>query len=166
MRGLVENRRGDYTCCWKIWGNNNKSFNGGIAWVEMVKKVLITREAAGLLLAMSRELYPREMISTLHGRYKKGVVLIKEVCLVPDSVYGEGFASFNLYNLPIDLSFVGVAHSHPSGYGIPSHEDLIHMVGRVMIIVTAPYANEGDIHAYDSKGNRIEVEIVEDEGET
>ena len=129
----------------------------------MVKKVLITREAAGLLLAMARELYPREMISTLHGRYRKGVALIKEVCLVPDSVYGEGFSSFNPYNLPIDMSFIGVAHSHPSGYGLPSREDLTYMTGRVMIIVTSPYVDERDIHAYDSNGRRVEVEVVDEE---
>ena len=113
---------------------------------------------------MSRELYPREMIATLHGRYRRGVAVVSEVSLVPASVYGEGFASFNPYLLPVDFSFLGVAHSHPSGVGRPSREDLTHMMGRVMVIVTYPYEGLKDIHAFDSGGRRIEVGVVE-EGE-
>ena len=128
----------------------------------MVRKVQISRDVIGLLLAMSRELYPREMIATLHGRYKRGVATIKEVYLAPSSIYGEGFSSFNPYAMPIDSSFIGVAHSHPSGYGTPSLEDLNHMLGRVMIIVTAPYRDERDIHVFDARGHRIEMEILDE----
>ena len=127
----------------------------------MVRRVRISREAAGLLLAVSRELYPREMIATLHGSYRKGVVTIKEIYIIPDSVYGEGFASFNPYTMPLDMSFMGVAHSHPSGVGLPSHEDLTHMMGRVMVILTAPYRDERDIHVFDAKGSRLEIEVID-----
>ena len=129
----------------------------------MVKKVRITREVAGLLLAMSREVYPREMITTMHGSYKQGVVTVREVYLIPGSIYGEGFSSFNPYVMPFDVSFMGVAHSHPSGVGMPSGEDLTHMMGRVMVIVTAPYRDERDIHAFNSKGEKLEVEIIDED---
>ncbi len=124
-------------------------------------RVVLPRDVAGLLLSMARELHPREMIATLHGRVRKGEARVREVYLAPQSIYGEGFSAFNFHQMPIDLSFLGIAHSHPSGVGMPSYEDLNNMMGRVMIIVTAPYADERDIHAFDAEGRRLEVVITD-----
>jgi len=126
---------------------------------SLVMRVTLTREVVGLLLAMSRELHPNEMIATLHGKASKNDMRVTEVFLAPQSTYGEGFSAFNPYQMPIDLSFLGVAHSHPSGVGRPSVEDMNNMAGRVMLIVTAPYRDERDIHAYDAGGRRLEVVV-------
>ncbi|MEM1945827.1 MAG: Mov34/MPN/PAD-1 family protein [Candidatus Caldarchaeum sp.] len=125
-----------------------------------MKRVVIERGCAGLLLSMAREVHPNEVIALLHGSVEKGVVRIREVSLPPQSVYGEGFSSFNPYALPIDLSYVGIAHSHPSGYGEPSLEDLQNFTGRIMVILTAPYEDVTDIHVFDAEGRRLDFELV------
>ena len=62
--------------------------------------------------------------------------------------------------LPIDLSFVGVAHSHPSGYAVPSDQDLLHATGRIMIIVGYPYSDEKSLRVYDLNGNELPFEMT------
>ncbi|MEM4280764.1 MAG: Mov34/MPN/PAD-1 family protein [Candidatus Caldarchaeum sp.] len=124
------------------------------------KKVVIEKQCAGLLLAMAREVHPNEVIALLHGSVEKKVIRVREVYLPPQSTYGEGFSSFNPYALPIDLSYVGIAHSHPSGVGEPSIEDLHNFTGKIMLILTAPYKDSRDIHVFDAEGRRIAYEIV------
>ena len=123
-------------------------------------KVQLPRREMELLLLMARELHPREVIALLHGGKSGDGLRISEILLAPQSVYGEGFASFNPYQLPIDLTFLGTAHSHPSGVGEPSVEDLNHAMGRIMLIVAAPYRDENDIYAYTADGEPVELEIV------
>ncbi len=118
------------------------------------------REVAALLLEISRNIHPREMIVLLHGRRDKTGYLVEEVSFPPQSTYGESFSSFNPYLLPIDESFLGVAHSHPSGAPHPSVEDLNNMMGELMVIVTSPYRNESDIHVLDGEGRRMKLMIV------
>jgi len=122
-------------------------------------KVRLTADVAGLILAMSREIHPKEMIATLHGDHAKDEIVVRSVSMAPQSVYGEGFASFNPYQMPIDHSFLGVVHSHPSGVGRPSVEDMNQMRGRLMVIVTAPYRDGRDIHVFDGKGSKLDFII-------
>jgi proteasome lid subunit RPN8/RPN11 len=124
------------------------------------KRVLIPRHEMELLLLMAREVHPREVIALLHGEVKRDVIRISEVYLAPQSIYGESFSAFNPYQLPIDLSFIGIVHSHPSGSGQPSLEDLNHSIGRIMIILAAPYRDERDIHVYTSDGEPLQLEVI------
>ncbi len=119
----------------------------------------MNKDCAGLLLSMSREVHPNEVIVLLHGTVEGDVIHVNEVSLPPQSIFGEGFSSFNPYALPIDFSIVGVAHSHPSGIGSPSLEDLNNFIGLIIVIVTAPYEGIEDIHIYDSNGKRLRFEI-------
>ncbi len=119
----------------------------------------MNKDCAGLLLYISREVHPSEVVVLLHGTIDGDVIHVKEVSLPPQSIYGEGFSSFNPYALPIDFSIVGIAHSHPSGVEHPSIEDLNNFLGRIMVIVTAPYEDVEDIHVYDSKGRKLRFEI-------
>lgn len=124
---------------------------------EVVK---MRREVAALLLEISRNIHPNEMIVLLHGRREKTSYFVEEISFPPQSIYGESFSSFNPYQLPIDHSFLGVAHSHPSGAPHPSVEDLNNMMGELMVIVTAPYRDERDIHVLDGEGRRLTLMIV------
>ena len=60
--------------------------------------------------------------------------------------------------IPFDLSYIGIAHSHPSGNASPSSEDLNHFFGRIMMIAGAPYF-ENMLRVYNNKGEKIPLEI-------
>jgi proteasome lid subunit RPN8/RPN11 len=125
----------------------------------LLQKVILTREVLESLLTYSRINHPREGILLLRGKRRKDLVEVDSVMIPPSAIHGEGFASFNWSMLPIDLSFVGVAHSHPSGHAVPSHEDLLHVTGSIMIIVGFPYLDEGCLGVYDWHGNRLSFEV-------
>jgi len=61
--------------------------------------------------------------------------------------------------LPVDLSCLGVAHSHPSGNHSPSQQDLLHATGKLMVIMGYPYATVDNLGVYDHNGNRIPFEV-------
>jgi proteasome lid subunit RPN8/RPN11 len=128
--------------------------------VRGVRKAVIRREDAELLLAMAREVHPNEVIALLHGERKGNSITINEISLPPMSTYGEGYSSFNPYALPIDLTIVGIAHSHPSGVGRPSLEDLNNFIGYIMVILTYPYSRYADIHVFDGESKRVMLEVV------
>src|SRR5579863_227673 len=73
-----------------------------------VTKVVVTQQVADSVLTYSRSAYPREGILLLRGSSKKGVVTVDSVAIPPMATHGEGFSGFNWWNLPIDLSFIGV----------------------------------------------------------
>ena len=94
------------------------------------------------------------------GKSKKGAVFIDSLVIPPFSETGPIFAGFPSSFLPLDLSYVGMAHSHPVGSADPSLEDLNNFFGLVSIIVKSPY-NEDDVFAWDSSGNSIAISISE-----
>jgi proteasome lid subunit RPN8/RPN11 len=123
-----------------------------------ILKVKIKEEVVEGVLEACRNIHPREFIGLL--RAEGG--MITEIILPPASVYGKGLAQFQPHMLPFDFSIVGSIHSHPSGSGRPSAQDLNSMFnfGFVHIIVTFPYSNYQDLHTYDKKGNPIQLEIL------
>ena len=122
----------------------------------------MVREVVDSVLTYSRSAYPREGILLLRGKSKKGDVLVESVVIPPLATHGEGFSSFSWTMMPIDLTFIGVAHSHPSGYAVPSHQDLLHMMGKIMVIAGYPYSDETCIKVYDMHGNPIGFRIAEE----
>ena len=124
-----------------------------------VKSVVIHKDVVDSILTYSRSAHPREGILLLRGKSKKGVVEVDSLVVPPMATHGQGFSSFNWWLLPIDLSFVGVAHSHPSGYAVPSHQDLLHAMGRVMVIAGYPYSDQDCLKVYDVRGNAIQFEV-------
>lgn len=124
-----------------------------------VQKVIFTRAVFDSLMSYAQMAYPNEGILMLRGKSKKGVVEVNSVMIPPGATHGLAFSSFSWFNIPIDLSYVGVAHSHPSGNHNPSHEDLLHASGRIMVIMGYPYANEANLGVYDYNGNRVPFEV-------
>ena len=104
--------------------------------------------------------HPREAMLILRGRIEKEVVVVDSLMIPPLVTHGEGFASFPVHMLPMDLSIVGTAHSHPNGVLIPSTEDLIHFYGAVMAIAGHPYKSERDVKFFDREGREVEFELV------
>jgi len=126
-----------------------------------ISRVRFTRQVVDSLLSYSKMAYPNEGILLLRGRSKKGVAEVTGVMIPPAAVHAKGFSSFNWWMLPIDMSYLGVAHSHPSGNFNPSDEDLLHASGGVMVIMGYPYSDESCLGVYDKDGNRIPFEVNE-----
>jgi len=85
--------------------------------------------------------------------------MIDGLVIPPFSESGPTFAGFPESFLPIDFSYVGIVHSHPSGSAEPSITDLHNFFGLVSMIVKSPY-DDDDIFAWDSKGNPIPITII------
>ena len=83
------------------------------------------------------------------------------VVIPPAAVHGGGFSGFSWNMIPMDLSYVGVAHSHPSGWAVPSHQDVLHVSGKIMVIAGAPYSDDSCLKVYDTHGEPLRFEVKE-----
>jgi proteasome lid subunit RPN8/RPN11 len=111
------------------------------------------------VLSYSRMFHPREGILLLRGKTKGGIVEVNGVVIPPGAIHGSGFSAFGWGMIPIDLSYVGVAHSHPSGYAVPSHEDIPHITGKIMVIAGAPYSDASCVKVYNTSGEPLPYEV-------
>jgi len=124
-----------------------------------VTSVIFSQSVVDSLLSYSKMAHPDEGILLLRGKSKKGVVEVTGVAVPPAAVHARSYSSFNWWMLPLDMSYLGVAHSHPSGYAIPSHEDLLHATGRIMVIMGYPYSDGSCIGVFDHNGNKVPFEV-------
>lgn len=123
------------------------------------RKVSLKKEVRDGILSYCKMKHPNEAILILHGKSKKGNILVDGLVMAPFSHSGPTFAGFPHSFLPFDLSYVGTVHSHPSGSAKPSVTDLHNFFGLISLIVKSPYGDE-DIFAWDSKSNPIDITIV------
>ncbi len=126
----------------------------------MFKKITFKASVMNSLLSYAKTFHPNEGILLLRGKISKDEILVKETVIPPLATHGEGFSSFPFHMLPLDLSIVGVAHSHPSGVLKPSLGDLNNFYGRIMVIMAYPYNSERDIAVFDREGNMINYSII------
>jgi proteasome lid subunit RPN8/RPN11 len=124
--------------------------------------VQLPKDLLDAIFAGAKQLYPRESFLLLRGKKTKGVLYVSDLILAPFAVHGEGFADFSPYMLPMDFSIVGTVHSHPSGNIEPSHVDLNHFFGRVLMIVGFPFEGEGCVAVYDSNGEKLPLQVTAD----
>jgi proteasome lid subunit RPN8/RPN11 len=124
-----------------------------------VEKVIFHSKVVDSLFTYSKMAYPNEGILLIRGKSKKGIVEVTGVVVPPAADHGAAFSSFNWWMLPIDLSYLGVAHSHPSGNHSPSHEDLLHASGKIMVIMGYPYSTTDNLGVYDHNGNKVPFEV-------
>ena len=125
------------------------------------KTIYIKREIIDAILIDAKNAYPRESILLLKGKVKKETIIVDDSIIPFLPTRGRDFSTFPLYMLPIDLTVVGTAHSHPSGNPNPSIGDQNNFYGRIMVIAAYPYDSDRDIAVYDGNG-RVRFEIVED----
>ena len=123
------------------------------------RKISLTKDARDGILSFCKMNHPNEGILILRGKSKRGDVYIDELVVPPFSETGADFAGFPHNPLPLDLSYVGIVHSHPSGTAKPSLTDLDNFFGLVSIIVKSPYEDD-DIFAWDSDGRGLPLVIV------
>ncbi len=122
--------------------------------------VAIRRVASEFILGVSRELYPREFLGLLRMEDK----VITEILILPQTVWGEGFAQYMTYHMPYDSTVVGSVHSHPSSDATPSRQDIIMFskTGELHIIARHPFADISDLICYDRDGTIRTLELVDD----
>ena len=128
--------------------------------VIMVKKLFFKALVIDSLLSYAQKFYPNEGILLLRGKVSKDTIIVKEILIPPLATHGKGFSSFPLNMLPLDLSIIGVAHSHPSGVLRPSLEDLSNFYGRIMLIMAYPYRSDKDIAVFNREGNMIRYTVI------
>ena len=125
-------------------------------------RIELTKPLAESLLAYSKDQYPNEMLVLLRAKRSKDTMRIHQVVFAPFMASGHAEATFNPYQVPIDASIVGTAHSHPSGSDKPSLQDLLHVYGSIMMIVAYPFVGADDISIYDHRGNPLSWDLVDD----
>ena len=128
--------------------------------LSMVKEITFKASVINSLLSYARNSHPNEGILLLRGEISKDEIMVKEVVIPPLATHGRSFSSFPLHMLPLDLSIIGTAHSHPSGVLRPSLEDLTHFYSRIMVIMAYPYSTEKNIAVFDKEGNMIRYSII------
>ena len=110
-----------------------------------------------MIMEASKDSYPKEFGALLRAENH----IIYEIALIPGTISGNVHVIFQSYAIPIDCSYVGSVHSHPSGNTHPSDADL-HMfsnTGPVHIIVGYPY-NLTNYSAYTRNGDPLKLELI------
>lgn len=123
------------------------------------RMVTLTQEARDSILSFCKMNHPNEGILILRGKSKRGKIAIDGLVIPPFSETGPMFAGFPHSFLPLDMSYVGVVHSHPGGSARPSLADLQNFFGLISLIVKSPYGDD-DIYAWNSKGEEVKLVIV------
>jgi proteasome lid subunit RPN8/RPN11 len=124
--------------------------------------VRFQRSVADSILSYALGAYPKEAILLLRGKSGKEGLLITDVVIPPLATHGHGFSGFLNIMLPMDLTVIGVSHSHPSGALRPSTHDLNHFYGKIMVITAHPFQSYNDIAVFNRNGDRLPHEIVPD----
>ena len=122
--------------------------------------ISISHELLQTIFEGAKSLYPKETILMLRGEKKKDIITVTELLVPPLANYGRGYANIRLHMLPMDFSIVGTAHSHPSGNLNPSHADLNHFFGPVLMIVGFPFTDEKNVAVYDRNGEKLAVQVT------
>jgi proteasome lid subunit RPN8/RPN11 len=118
---------------------------------------LIKERTLKMIMEASKDSYPKEFGALLRAENN----IIYEIALIPGTISGNVHVIFQSYAIPIDFSYVGSVHSHPSGNTHPSDADL-HMfsnTGPVHIIVGYPY-NLTNYSAYTRNGDPLKLELI------
>ncbi len=124
------------------------------------RKVLIQKNVLDSILSYCHIKHPNEGILILKGKSKNGEIKIDGLVIPPFTETGPTFAGFPHSFLPLDMSYIGIIHSHPSGSAEPSVTDLHNFFGLVSLIVQYPY-DDDSIFAWDSSGNSIPLSIIQ-----
>ena len=118
------------------------------------RKVVIKSDVKDGIISYCKMTHPDEMVLILKGKSKNSVMNIDGLVIPPFSHTSSTFAGFPSSFLPLDMSYIGMVRSHPTGSEEPSIEDLNDFFGLVSIIIKSPY-NDDDMFAWDSSGHSI-----------
>ena len=126
---------------------------------KVERQVSLKKDALDGIISYCKMKHPNECILILKGKSTNRHIVIDSLVIPPFSDTGPTFAGFPSSFLPLDLSYVGIVHSHPTGSAEPSLEDLNNFFGLVSLIVKSPYEDE-DVFAWDRDGNPVKLTII------
>jgi len=126
---------------------------------KVERQVSLKKDALDGIISYCKMKHPNECILILKGKSKNRHITIDSLVIPPFSETGPTFAGFPHSFLPLDMSYVGIVHSHPAGSAEPSLEDLNNFFGLVSLIVKSPYEDE-DVFAWDRDGNPVKLTII------
>jgi len=126
---------------------------------KVERQVSLKKDALDGIISYCKMKHPNECILILKGKSKNRNIIIDSLVIPPFSETGPTFAGFPHSFLPLDMSYVGIVHSHPAGSAEPSLEDLNNFFGLVSLIVKSPYEDE-DVFAWDRDGNPVKLTII------
>ena len=134
-------------------------------WIRTrsVGSIKFEQTAADSILSYAMGAYPREGILLLRGKANKEELVVTDVVIPPLATHGRGFSGFSNIMLPMDLTVMGVAHSHPSGVLKPSVTDLNHFYGRIMVIAAFPFQSYDYMKVFNRNGDSLPFEVVPDQ---
>ena len=108
--------------------------------------------------ALAEDNHPNEIVVLLRGKRESENLIVTEYLIPPFGFGGRRSASFPAHMLPMDLTLIGTAHSHPSGNVNPSTGDSHNFYGRIMMIVGPPYS-QPNVAVYNKKGESLKIEV-------
>ncbi len=126
---------------------------------KIEREVKLKRDVLDSILSYCHMNHPNEGILILRGKSKKGNILIDGLVIPPFAFSAHSSSGFPHYMLPVDMSYVGTVHSHPSGHANPSVTDLNNFFELISLIVRFPY-EDNDIFAWDSNGSAVKLTII------
>lgn len=109
--------------------------------------------------ALAHDNHPDEVVVLLRGKRETGDLVVTEYLIPPFGFGGRRSASFPAHLLPMDLTLIGTAHSHPSGNVKPSTGDSHNFYGRIMMIVGPPYSQQ-NLAIYNKRGEALDVKVL------
>ncbi|MFW9865023.1 MAG: Mov34/MPN/PAD-1 family protein [Candidatus Thorarchaeota archaeon] len=120
-------------------------------------QVRIKKDLIEGILALCREHHPKEFLGIL----KMDKTVFTEFILPPGAVASRSTGVFFPSRLPIDLSYQGTIHSHPSGSPYPSLQDLNSVFKKLKFhfIVGFPY-NLNNVKCFDSTGTELQFKVI------
>ena len=125
---------------------------------KIERSVALQKDVLDSILSYCKMRHPDEGVLILKGKSKNGKITVDGLVIPPFNHTEPTFAGFPQSFLPLDLSYIGMVRSHPSGSAEPSVEDLQNFFGLVSVIVKSPY-DEKSIFAWDSSGNAIPLSL-------
>ena len=120
------------------------------------RKVVVKNDVRDGIISYCKINHPNGMVLILKGKSKNSIMEINGLVIPPFDHIGPTFAVFPASFLPLDLTYIGIVHSHPTGSEKPSIDELNNFFGLVLLTVKSPY-NDDDIFAWDSSGNQISL---------
>ena len=94
---------------------------------EFKRSLVLTKDVCDGIISYCKMNHPDEMILLLKGKSKNGIMFAESLVIPPFSDTGPTFAGFPANQLPLDMDYIGMAHSHPAGscllYTSPSPRD-------------------------------------------
>lgn len=123
-------------------------------------KVKIAKSVISDIIEFAKTNYPNEFFAFLEGKIGQNEVIVSNLAYHPfESNANSAVTTFHMGTNT--QGFIGSVHSHPSGAGFPSRQDVrsFSKDGGIHIIISKPFTQDM-IKCFDFNGKEIAFEII------